>query len=168
MELESKTEYDLLQQETDQVNTLVKEARKEFELMPLFKAIRRASITHKDGEEKRYCKGTERQTHKVFTNNCILPSPEPKRVKQNEEAKATADRSKLMNRLASYTFLFHYMARPLTALTCAQHGWKDTKSVVEKDPKICVLTCEDCKNDMFVIDFDSSLDLEKGLCVLCN
>lgn len=56
------------------------------------------------------------------------------------------------------------MLRPLNALQCAKHGWKDTNSTVEKDPKISVLICDSCKNNMFVIDIDSKMcDEQKGL-----
>lgn len=59
-----------------------------------------------------------------------------------------------MSRLSTFSFLYHYLPRPLSALDCAKHGWKDTKNVVEKDDHICVLTCSSCQNEMFVIDVD--------------
>lgn len=72
-----------------------------------------------------------------------------------------------MARLSTFSFLFHYISRPLTALECANHGWKDTQSVVDKDPKISVLSCDCCKNKMFVIDIDfKTCNQQKGLFVL--
>lgn len=73
-----------------------------------------------------------------------------------------------MIRLSTYTLTFEYLPRPLTALECAKHGWKDTKCVVEEDPNICALACDDCDNKMFVIDVDlKTCDPVKGLCKCC-
>lgn len=74
------------------------------------------------------------------------------------------NRHDLMERLATYSFLFHYIARPLSALECAKHGWKDTHNVVDKDPKISILSCDSCTANMFVIDMDDkTFDEQKGL-----
>lgn len=59
-----------------------------------------------------------------------------------------------MARLSTFSILFHYIPRPLDALQCAKHGWKDAHSTIDKDPKICVLSCDSCNNNMFVIDVD--------------
>lgn len=69
-----------------------------------------------------------------------------------------------MARLSSFSFLFQYIPRPVSALDCAKHGWKDTRAVTEKDENVCVLSCDTCKDNMFVIDCDyKRCDPQKGI-----
>lgn len=65
-----------------------------------------------------------------------------------------AKRDSFMKRLESFSTLFHCIPRPFSAFECAKHGWKDTHDVLEKHPKICVLSCDDCSNKMYVIELD--------------
>jgi hypothetical protein len=63
-------------------------------------------------------------------------------------------RVELMNRLKSFSVLYHSTDRPLSALACAKHGWKDTHTMIEEDPTMCVLVCEECGNKMYVIEIE--------------
>lgn len=128
------SEHALLQKEVMEMKELIAGARAQFNLLPFFKAAkRRISEVEKpdDAEESQ------------------------KKLKLTEEsAKEVDNQADLMSRLSSFSFLYHYLPRPLTALECAKHGWRDTRNVVEEDDHICVLACSHCHNEMFVIDVD--------------
>jgi hypothetical protein len=77
-----------------------------------------------------------------------------KETVDKEDALQEAKRVELMNRLESFSTLFHSTDRPLPALACAKHGWKDTHTLVPEDPTMCVLVCEECQNKMYVVEIE--------------
>lgn len=68
-----------------------------------------------------------------------------------------------MKRLQSFGPVFHVYKRPVSALDCAKHGWKDTKEVDKVNPLVCIVSCDNCESKMYVIPIDSDHEsLPKG------
>ncbi|KAI7897074.1 C3HC zinc finger-like-domain-containing protein [Mucor mucedo] len=130
-------DYIELEQKTAELNAVIQKARTDANLHRLFKGKRRHSSPKRVDED-------------------VEESLQPKKQKTNE-IDAFNNRTDLMARLSTFSVLFHHIPRPLNALQCAMHGWKDTKSTVDKDPKISVLICDSCQNNMFIIDLDVTL-----------
>ncbi|KAI7901976.1 C3HC zinc finger-like-domain-containing protein [Cokeromyces recurvatus] len=62
------------------------------------------------------------------------------------------DRPAFMKRLKSFSVRFINKERPLTALDCAKYGWKDTNCVDNTNQTTCILSCDNCKSKMYVVE----------------
>ncbi|KAI8082632.1 C3HC zinc finger-like-domain-containing protein [Gilbertella persicaria] len=127
---ESITTEPNLKQETIELRALTLRIRKEAKLLPLFKAKRPASTD--DAQDT--------PTKLLKINHTDVKAP-------------FNDREALMTRLKSYSTLYHCASRPISALDCAKHGWRDTQTV-DGDPTTSVLECIDCKRKMYVIEIE--------------
>lgn len=58
----------------------------------------------------------------------------------------------LMTRLSTFSTNFYSFQRPVSALECAKHGWKETQgSSKNHDPDTCVLSCDTCCQNLLVL-----------------
>lgn len=119
----------------DKVRTLqdlMKRVRKNFGILPALQKKRKASD----------CKSIDE------------PHTKKARTDVDKELPLIQDREKLMDRLKTYSNIYHQKSRPLTALECAEHGWSYTRMTVEHGSSVAVLQCSNCNNNLFVADLN--------------
>ncbi|GAA5806125.1 hypothetical protein HPULCUR_011654 [Helicostylum pulchrum] len=122
-----------VRKEAEELKELIQQVRSRIDLPPIFKAKKRCFEQLNNTDES------------------SLPSKKMLLEDDNVELSKIDSREDLMTRLSSYSTNFHLIQRPVTALECAKHGWKDTNKATEKEPDTCVLSCDTCGNNIFVI-----------------
>ncbi|KAI8096003.1 C3HC zinc finger-like-domain-containing protein [Thamnidium elegans] len=131
--IQLSTDTDDVRKEAEELKDLIQQVRSRIDLPPIFKAKKRC-FEQLDG---------------IYDSS--LPSKKILLEDNNVELSKIDSREDLMTRLSSYSTNFHLTQRPVTALGCAKHGWKDTDKTTEKEPDTCVLCCNTCGNNIFVI-----------------
>ncbi|KAI7871525.1 C3HC zinc finger-like-domain-containing protein [Spinellus fusiger] len=62
------------------------------------------------------------------------------------------DRQAFLTRLKTFSVLYIQSHRPVSAMTCAKHGWHSTRTVDTDSGIMCLLACSDCTGTMAVVD----------------
>ncbi|KAI9012556.1 C3HC zinc finger-like-domain-containing protein [Phycomyces nitens] len=62
------------------------------------------------------------------------------------------DRNEFLDRLKTYPGIYIYSRRPVSAIECAKNGWCYEKTVESQDNYVGMLSCNDCKGTLAVID----------------
>ncbi|KAI9487204.1 MAG: C3HC zinc finger-like-domain-containing protein [Benjaminiella poitrasii] len=140
---EKVEETHLLQDSEEQEETSV--TKKAKDLMKLVERIRVEAKLLPASIAKRAREREERIEREELAKKARLS------IAINEET-IFNDRSAFMKRLESFSVRYINKERPLTALECAKYGWLDTNYVDSNNHATCILTCDNCKSKMYVVE----------------